>query len=83
MAMILLLSFLAVGNQRKRWTALSLGVGSLGYSIYWMLAGLRAPGMGSTGAAKETLEWLALPTTAMLVFGLLSVLVALLRTASK
>ena len=42
-----------------------MGLGSLGYSMFWMLAGMRAPGLGSTGAAKESLEWLAVPTSAL------------------
>ena len=28
-----------------------------------MFAGLRAPGLGSTGLAKESLKWLAMPTS--------------------
>ena len=47
----------------------ALGVGGLGYSIFWLLAGQRAPGLGSTGAAKEALSWLAFPTTGLLLAG--------------
>jgi hypothetical protein len=35
------------------------GLGSLGYGLFWLLAGFLAPGMGSTGAAKEAVGLLA------------------------
>jgi hypothetical protein len=35
------------------------GFGSLGYGIFWLLAGAMAPGMGSTGAAKEAVGLIA------------------------
>jgi hypothetical protein len=35
------------------------GLGSLGYGVYWMVSGLLAPGMGSTGAAKESVALIA------------------------
>ena len=31
----------------------------LGYGLFWLLAGMRAPGMGSTGAAKESVGLIA------------------------
>ncbi len=35
------------------------GLGSLGYGFFWLLSGYRAPGMGSTGAAKEAVSLIA------------------------
>jgi hypothetical protein len=35
------------------------GFGSLGYGIFWLLSGALAPGMGSTGAAKEAIGLIA------------------------
>ena len=35
------------------------GFGSLGYGFFWLSAALLAPGLGSTGAAKESVELLA------------------------
>jgi hypothetical protein len=35
------------------------GLGSLGYGVFWLIAGFLAPGMGSTGAAKEAIGLLA------------------------
>ncbi|HEY6555164.1 MAG TPA: hypothetical protein VI669_17535 [Vicinamibacteria bacterium] len=54
----------------RRLASLLLGLGGLGYSSYWMLAAWRAPGLASTGAAKESLFWLATPTAGALVVGL-------------
>jgi uncharacterized membrane protein YebE (DUF533 family) len=53
---------------------LALGLGGLGYSVYWMWAGFRAPGLGATGAAKESLKWLAMPTSGAFVLATLVVL---------
>lgn len=54
----------------------ALGVGSLGYSVFWMWAGFRAPALGGTGAAKESLAWLAIPSSGAVV--LATAIVALL-----
>ncbi len=35
------------------------GVGSLGYGVFWLLAAMLAPGMGSTHAAKEAVGLIA------------------------
>ena len=53
------------------------GSGALGYGIFWLLAALLAPGMGSTGAAKESvgiiaqLSGAAFITSGAVVFALL------------
>jgi len=47
--------------------SLGLGAGGFGYSIFWVWAGARAPGLGSTGAAKESLSWLAIPSSGLVV----------------
>lgn len=71
LAMILLLAHLPANRTLKQINAWMLGLGSLGYSFFWLWAGLRAPGLGSTGAAKESLRWLAIPSAGMLILGLL------------
>ena len=76
LGLILLMATLNVCNRTKKFTALVLGVGSLGYSLCWMLAGLRATGMGGTGAAKESLAWLAFPSGGLCMLGLASVIVS-------
>lgn len=72
LALIILLSMIASCPIKKRIISLSLGLGSLGYSLFWMYAGLKAPLLGSTGAAKESLAWLALPSSGLLVLGLVA-----------
>ena len=63
------LSLLSVARGAKLVASLLLGLGALGYPLFWMLAGLRAPGLGSTKAAKESLEWLAIPSAGALFIG--------------
>lgn len=52
-------------------------VGALGYSIFWFWAGYRAPSLGSTGAAKESLRWLAAPTSILCMLGMAATLLIL------
>jgi hypothetical protein len=77
--LILLLSYVQIDRKAKALVALALGLGSLGYSTFWVLAGLRAPVMGSTGAAKESLQWLAIPSSGLCIIGLLAVSVLIVR----
>lgn len=77
---ILLLSLLAVGPRVKAATSFLLGAGALGYGVYWLLAGQRAPGMGSTDLAKESLEWFAMPTAGACLIGTLLVLAFTVKT---
>ena len=35
------------------------GLGSVGYGMFWLIAGFLAPGMGSTGASKDSIGLLA------------------------
>jgi hypothetical protein len=79
-AQILLLSALAVRPLWKSLVAALLGAGALGYGVYWLLAALQAPGLGSTSAAKESLDWLAIPASGFCVLGTLLVLAFALRT---
>lgn len=63
------------GSQRLRSIlAGALGFGAIGYSSYWLLAGMLAPRLGSTGAAKEMLSWLAIPTAGALLLGVATTL---------
>jgi hypothetical protein len=78
-AQILLLAGLAVRPAAKSITAAMLGAGALGYGVYWLLAALRAPGLGGTSAASESLDWLAIPASGFCVFGTLLTLLFALR----
>lgn len=83
LALIMLLSFVGVSDKRLRFTALALGLGALGYSTFWMFAGFMAPGLGGTGKAKEALALLAVPSSALCVLGLVSVLAAVVTGRGK
>ncbi|MDF1816341.1 MAG: hypothetical protein P1V20_29345 [Verrucomicrobiales bacterium] len=75
LAMILVIATCSGVNHKWRWfTSLGPGIGSLGYSLFWLFAGLRAPGLGGTGAAKDSLEWLTVPNAGLLLLGVLSVI---------
>lgn len=66
----LLLAFLSrVPTGARAATSGLMGAGALGYSVFWLWAGLRAPSLGSTGAAKESLAWLAMPSSGAVVVG--------------
>jgi hypothetical protein len=80
LATILLMTLLTAGDTLKKGTSLLLGVGALGYSTFWLLAAQRTPALGSTGAAKESLRWLAMPSSAFCVAGLLLVIWMLIST---
>jgi hypothetical protein len=69
-----------VSNRLRGITSFALGAGGLLYSIYWMWAGFRAPGMGGTHPARESLDWLAIPSSGMFVFATITVLVVFLRS---
>lgn len=58
-----------------RLVSLGLGAGGLGYSVFWLWAGFRAPGLGGTGPAKESLKWLAMPSSGAVVIATLAVAV--------
>lgn len=76
LACILALAFMhRPASRTKAVVALALGVGALGYALYWLWAGYRAPELGGTAAAKESLKWLALPTSGAALLGILSMLI--------
>lgn len=64
-ALTMIVVFLGIRPMLARGISLALGVGGLGYSVFWVWAGARAPGLGSTGAAKESLSWLAIPSSGL------------------
>ncbi len=70
LAMSLLLGVLVASAAALRAVvSAALGAGGLGYTLFWLLAARRAPGLGGTGAAKDSLEWLAVPTAGLLLAG--------------
>ena len=79
-ALVLILLLCLLGTSRDVAVVLGagLGIGGFGYSVYWMWAGFRAPGLGGTTAAKESLKWLAMPSSGAFVLATLGVLVVLI-----
>lgn len=72
---ILLVAALRRPNRRTRQgVSMALGLGGLGYSMFWFLAARAAPGLGGTDAAKESLAWLAVPSAGLLLLGVLVVI---------
>jgi hypothetical protein len=67
--MILVMLLIGTAPRTIRVVSLALGAGALGYAVFWMAAGFLAPGLGSTGAAKESLRWLAVPSAGALLLG--------------
>lgn len=77
--MILVLLLIGTAPRTIRVVSLALGAGALGYAVFWMGAGFLAPGLGSTGAAKESLRWLAVPSAGALLLGTTAVTYLCLR----
>ncbi len=73
------LVLLGTAPAATRAISFGLGAGGLGYSVYWMWAAYRAPVLGGTGAAKESLKWLAMPASALVVLATAAVAVLLVR----
>jgi hypothetical protein len=80
LVLVVLLCLLGTSPRLLIGAGVGLGAGGLGYSIFWMWAGFRAPGLGSTGAAKESLNWLAMPSSGAFVLATIAVLVLLIVT---
>jgi hypothetical protein len=78
-ALIGMLVLVGAAPRHVRVTGLLLGLGALGYSLFWLWAGFRAPTLGGTGAAKESLRWLAMPSAGAILLGTVCALVLLVR----
>jgi hypothetical protein len=76
LGLTILVCLLGVSRRMTAAISVGLGAGGFGYSIFWMWAGFRAPALGGTGAAKESLKWLAMPSSGAFVLATASVLVA-------
>ena len=76
-ALTLVMVLLGTPARTTRVLSLALSAGSLGYAVFWVWAGFRAPGMGGTGAAKESLSWLAVPSSGLIVAATLAVFLLL------
>ena len=61
-------------------SAVAFGSGALIYSLYWLFAGLLAPGLGSTSVAKETLSIVAIPGAGLCLLGLAGTIFSVVKT---
>jgi hypothetical protein len=82
LALIILICLCGASPRVVAAIAVGLGGGGFGYSLYWMWAGFRAPGLGGTGPAKESLQWLALPSSGAFVVATVAALVVLVVTVA-
>jgi hypothetical protein len=64
----------------RRIFAFGASLGALGYGLSWLLAGLLAPGLGSTTAAKESVAWLAMPSAGLIIVASAAAIVSVLST---
>lgn len=69
LVLALVLAFLPGPERARQGAALAVSVGGLGYGVFWLFAGLAAPGLGGTGPAKEAYAWLAWPSSGLVVLG--------------
>lgn len=64
-------------------SALAFSSGALLYSLFWLIAGLTAPGLGSTGAAKESLSFIAIPGAGLCIAGLCGTIFAIAKASLR
>ncbi|MEZ0335228.1 MAG: hypothetical protein ACAI18_14555 [Gemmatimonadales bacterium] len=81
--LIVVMLLIGTTPRTTRVLSLALGLGALGYSVFWMWAGFLAPGLGSTGAAKESLQWLAMPSAGAVMLATATVAVLCVRAAVR
>lgn len=79
LATTVVLFLLGTPRRLERWSATAFGAGALLYSVFWLAAAFRAPGLGSTDLAKDSLAWIALPGSALAVLGLCGAIIAIFR----
>ncbi len=80
-AVILSLIVLCRLNLVAQMSALAFGLGAVVYPVFWLVAGFIAPGMGSTGDAKEVLDFLAIPGAGLTLAGLCGAIYCIIRGA--
>ena len=79
LASVVLLGLMGGRGLLERASAASFGAGAILYSSFWLAAGFSAPGLGSTGAAKESLQFMAVPGAGLCILGLTGTLTATVK----
>ncbi len=81
LSLMLLLALLPVREIFKVSVSTLLGIGAVGYPVFWLLAAIRAPSLGGTHAAKESLAILAIPSAGCFILGAILTLALFLQFA--
>ncbi len=68
-ATIAILALLGSGGALDRYSSIAFGAGAILYGLYWLCSALAAPGLGSTGAAKEAMSFLGIPGAGLAILG--------------
>ncbi len=76
---ILLMALIGKSGRVEKTITTAFGAGAVLYTLFWMLAAFKAPGLGSTGAAKESLNFIAIPGAGFCILGLLGTIYGLIR----
>jgi hypothetical protein len=79
LASIVFLGLLGGVGFLERISSLAFGGGALLYAFFWLIAGFTAPGLGSTGEAKEALSFLAIPAASLCLAGVGGTLLSTLK----
>ena len=72
-----LVLYIIIPSRNTGIAAIAFALGALGYGIFWLLAGMSAPNLGSTSAAKEMWRAVAMPSTALLLISCIYALIQL------
>jgi len=79
LASILALALVCRAGMLANLSALAIGLGAILYPLFWLMAAFRAPELGGTGAAKESLQWLAVPGAGLAITGAVGTLLSIVR----
>ena len=66
---IAILALMGSGGALDRFSAIAFGAGGIAYGMFWLFSALAAPGLGSTGAAKESMQLLGIPGAGLCIAG--------------
>ncbi len=69
LAVIVVLALATAPSLPGRACSTLVGLGAPLYGLFWLLAALSAPGLGSTGAGKDANEWVAILGSGSVLLG--------------
>jgi hypothetical protein len=76
---IAMLALMGSGGALDRYSAIAFGAGAIAYGLFWLFSALAAPGLGSTGAAKESMQLLGIPGAGLCIAGVSGALVSVAK----